>query len=263
MNELISPKYQMHLVQQVNDKIWEEYKTYKNVLFYIKKWHEEDEPSYYQNDRPWENFYISYLENKIDLKTTLHNMNGDILLKIAIDLNVDTPDFIPSIPTFKNRIKEEYTSVYDTFTKALKQIEEDPALALGLANSAFESLIKEILKDERFSCKLSGGETLYKLTQIVLKEFKIVDNFPTEAKTISTSLLSIAQMIEKLRSEKSLFHGKTTDDVLIDDSIYVYLVVNAFTTVGLFLDSYYKKRYPQLMVQVVPPNYSDDDDLPF
>lgn len=211
----------MQLVQQVNDKIWEEYKTYKDVLFYMEKWHESDDA--YDYNQRWENFPIYMTEGKIDLKPTLHNMKGDILLKIAIDLNVDTPDFIPSIPTFKNKIKDEYTSVYDTFTKALKQIEEDPALAIGLANSAFESLIKEILKDERFSNKLSGGETLYKLTQIVLKEFKIVDKFPTEAKTISTSLLSIAQMIEKLRSEKSIFHGKTTEDVLIDDSIYVYL----------------------------------------
>lgn len=255
----------MQLVQQVNDKIWEEYKTYKDVLFYIKKWHEEEEPSYYQNDRPWENFYIYYLDDKVDLKSTLHNMKGDILLKIAIDLNVDTPDFIPSIPIFKNKIKEEYTSVYDTFTKALKHVEDDPALAIGLANSAFESLIKEILKDERFSSKLSGGETLYKLTQVILKEFKIIDKFPTEAKTISTSLLSLSQMIEKLRSEKSMFHGKTKDDILIDDSIYVYLVVNSFTTVGLFLDSYYKKRYPkpENLTQVDSPNYPDDDNLPF
>lgn len=262
MNDLISPKYQMQLVQEVNDKIWEEYKTYRDVIFYVEKWHESDDATYDFNQR-WENFSIYMNEQKIDLKPTLHSMPSDILLKIAIDLNVDTPDFIPSIPTFKNRIKEEYTSVYDTFTKALKQIEEDPALALGLANSAFESLIKEILKDERFSSKLSGGETLYKLTNIILNEFKVIDKFPKEAKTITSSLLSISQMIEKLRSEKSIFHGKTTDDVLIDDSIYIYLVVNAFTTVGLFLDSFYKKRYPKPLTQINSPNYSEDDDLPF
>lgn len=248
----------MKLVQQVHDRIWEEYKTYKDVHFYIKKWHEEEEPSYYQNERPWENFYISYLDNKIDLKSTLHNMKGDMLLKIAIDLNVDTPDFIPSVPTFKNRIKEDYPSVYDTFTKAFKNIEEDPALAIGLANSAFESLIKEILKDERISCKLVGGETLYKLTGIILKEFKVFEQFPAEAKTISTSLLSISQAIEKLRSEKTHFHGKTQDDIVIEDSLYVYLVVNSFATVGLFLDSFYKKRFPKPESSV-----NDDDDLPF
>ena len=46
MNELISPKYQMELIQKVYDKIWEEYKTYKDVLFYIKKWHQSDQDNW-------------------------------------------------------------------------------------------------------------------------------------------------------------------------------------------------------------------------
>lgn len=258
MKDLISPKYQMQLVQQVHDRIWEDYKSYKDVLFYIRKWHvSEEEGGNFYNDPPWEIFCIYFINDKIDLKTTLHNMAGDTLLKIAIDLNVDTPDFIPSIPSFKNRIKEEYTSVYDVFTKALKNIEEDPALAIGLANSAFESLIKEIMKDDRISSKLTGGETLYKLTLAILKEFKLDDEFPAEAKTISSSLAAISQSIEKLRSEKTHFHGKTKDDLVINDPIYVYLVVNSFTTLGLFIHSYYRKRYPKPVV------VSNDDDLPF
>lgn len=98
MNELISPKYQMQLVQQVHDKIWEQFRGYKDVLFYIRKWHESE----YDFNSHWENFEISLdVNGNIDLKSTLHNMNGDTILKIAIDLGIDTPDFIPSIPTFK------------------------------------------------------------------------------------------------------------------------------------------------------------------
>lgn len=258
MNDMISPKYQMQLVQQVQDRIWEEYKTYKDVKFYIDKWHEADD-AYDYNNR-WENFSIySSIDEKIDLKTTLHNMPGEILLKIAIDLNVDTPDFIPSIPTFKNRIKEEYGSVYGTFTKAVKSIEDDPALAIGLANSTFESLIKEIIKDERIAAKLSGTETLYKLTIIILKEFKVAESFPVEARTITSSLLAISQSIEKLRSEKTHFHGKTQDDIVIDDPLFVYLVINSLATAGLFLDSYYRKRYPKPEIHV----NNAEDDLPF
>ena len=88
-------------------------------------------------------------------------MDGTTLLKIAIDLGVDTPDFIPSIPTFKNELKSEYKTAYDTFSKAYKQIEADPSLAVGLANSALESIIKENLKDERIYSKTTGDETLY------------------------------------------------------------------------------------------------------
>lgn len=263
MNEIISPKYQMFLVNQIHDKIWEEYKSYNDANFYIKKWHKFEE-AYNWNDY-WENFHIFYFESgKLDLKSTLHNMNGEDLIKIAIDLGIDTPDFIPSVPTFKNAIKEEYENVYETFTKALKNIEQEPSLAIGLINSTFESLIKEILKDERISCQLKGNETLYKLVQLILKEFGLNnETFPVEAKTISSSLLSISQAIEKLRSEKTLFHGKTREDILIDDSIYAYLVVNSMTTIALFLRTFYNKIYPKQIAEVDNQHQNDIEDLPF
>jgi hypothetical protein len=92
---------------------------------------------------------------------------------------VDTPDFIPSIPTFKNEIKSEYKTAYDTFQKAYKQIETDPSVAVGLANSALESIIKEILKDNRIASKATGGETLYKLASIILREFNLTNVEPS------------------------------------------------------------------------------------
>ena len=145
-----------------------------------------------------------------------------------------------------------------TFTKAFKQIEADPSIAIGLANSALESIIKEILKDERISSKITGKETLYKLASIILKEFNLSsEEHPKEIKTIGNSLLTISQSIENIRSEKTNFHGKTEDDYLINDSIYTYLVVNSVTTVGLFLNSYFKIKFPK-------PNVGfSEDDLPF
>src|SRR5690606_34478340 len=111
----------------------------------------------------WENFHIYQKDSgEIDLLRTLHSMSGGDLLKVAIEMGVDTPDFIPMIPTFKNELKSDFKTAYDTFTKAFKQIESDPSLAVGLANSALESIIKEILKDERINCKVKGNETLYK-----------------------------------------------------------------------------------------------------
>jgi hypothetical protein len=185
-------------------------------------------------------------------------MTGSDLLKIAIELGVDTPDFIPSIPTFKNELKADFKTAYDTFTKAYKQIDTDPSTAVGLANSALESIIKEILKDDRISSKISGGETLYKLTSIILREFNLTnkDN-PKEIRTIGSSLLAINQAIEKLRSEKTNFHGKTTDDYLINDTIYTFFIVNTVATVGLFLNSYYKIKFPK------PTPVIEDDGLPF
>jgi Abortive infection C-terminus len=259
MDDLVSPKYQMQLVNSVEKAIWDEYKSYKLVRIYINKWHKNNfEPNGFNNDY-WENFAIVEKPNKeIDLTSTLHNLSGTDLLKIAIDLGVDTPDFIPSIPTFKNELKSEYKTAYDTFNKAFKQIETDPSIALGLANSALESIIKEILKDDRISSKINGGETLYKLTLRILKEFNITnDEHPKEIMTIGSSLIAINQSIEKLRSEKTNFHGKTNDDYLITDTIYAFFVVNAVTTVGLFLISYYKTKFPK------PKAVLEDDGLPF
>lgn len=91
----------MSLVRKIYDAIWTEYSSYADVLFYIKKWHEEDE----NINNNWENFSIKFKDNtkdsanpKIDLLATLHSMDGELLLKIAIDLGIETPDFIPSIP---------------------------------------------------------------------------------------------------------------------------------------------------------------------
>lgn len=258
MNDLISPKYLMSLVKEVEDKIWEEYKSYKEVEFYIKKWHQFDDYNNY-----WENFAIAYKQNGgVDLTKTLHNIDGETLLKIAIDLGVNTPDFLPSIPMFKNEIKSSYKTAYSTFNKALKEIENNPDVAVGLVNSALESIIKEILKDDNIKSKVNGNETLYKLSLIILKEFNLNDNNqPKEIKTIGNSLLAINQAIEKIRSEKTSFHGKTDNDFVINDSIYSYFIVNSVTTIALFLNSYYKKHYHQIVSNLNP--FEEEDDLPF
>lgn len=251
----ISPKYQMTLIKNIESAIWSEYKSYKDVKFYIEKWYKWD----YNN---WENFPIVLKESKdIDLVSTLHGIDGETLLKIAIDLGVETPDFIPSIPVFRNEIKSNYPTASRTFEDAFKQIEEHPDIAIGLVNSALESIVKEILKDERIKISLKGSETLYSLVGEVLKFFQLYPNsdIPKEIKTIGSSLLSISKGVEELRSSKTKFHGKTDGDYIINDSIYAYFVVNTVTTVGLFLKNYFEKKFPP------PITVVDDgiDDLPF
>ena len=187
-------------------------------------------------------------EDNIDLTETLHNIPGETLLKIAIDLGVETPDFIPSIPMFRNVIKSEYKTASATFEKAFKQIEEHPDIAIGLANSALESIIKKILKDGLVSVNTNQNKTLYDLTTNLLKEFQMYPNsdMPIEIKTIGSSLLSINQSIEKIRSEKTDFHGKGTEDYIIKDPLYTYFIVNTVASIGLFLDSFYKKKFLEI-----------------
>jgi len=71
-------------------------------------------------------------------------------------------------------------------------------------------------------------------------------------------LLSVNQVIEKLRSENTDFHGKTSENYVIKDSIYTYFIVNSISTIGLFLNSYYKIKFPENNIFEV-----GHDDLPF
>ena len=173
---------------------------------------------------------------------------------------METPDYIPSIPVFKNELKSSYETASQTFEKAFKNVEEYPSLAVGLANSALESIIKEILKDTRINVVWGEKDTLYSLIKSITKAFKLTAEvgMPDEIKTISTSLVGTCKAIEDLRSGKTIFHGKMDSNYIISDSLYAYFIVNAVSTVGLFLLNFYKAKYPPIVQPTI-----DVDDLPF
>ena len=255
----ISPRYQMSIVQNINDRLFELYKSYEDVANYLDKWH-----IVYDCYGDNENFYFFYKDEerkKLDVKKTLHHIDGETLLKIAIDLGVETPDYIPSIPVFKNELKSSYETASQTFEKAFKNVEEDPSLAVGLANSALESIIKEILKDDRIDVEWNEKDTLSNLIKSICKAFKLTTDseMPNEIKTISSSLLNACKAIDDLRSDKTIFHGKMDSNYVLTEPLYAYFIVNAVSTVGLFLLNFYKLRLPQ----IVKPVIEDIDDLPF
>ena len=123
------------------------------------------------------------------MKKTLHQIDGETLLKIAIDLGLDTPDFIPSNPMFKNELKSSFETAAQTFEKAYCNVEKDPSLAIGLANSALESIIKAILKDKRVSIQYNNRDTLSTLIKNIFKSFNIYKDLssPKEIRSIASS----------------------------------------------------------------------------
>ena len=235
----------MKLIPNIEEALLSTYKTYEDVRVYLQKWAE------IINEEGKEFRIFEDYNRNIDLTSTLYRINKEALLRIAIELGVDTPDFIPSTPVFRNEIKAEYTSASSTFESAFKKIESEPNIAIGLANSALESIVKEILKDERINSKIKANKTLYDLTCEILKVFLLFPNseMPKEIKLIGSSLLTISQQIEKLRSDKTDFHVKTNKDYKIEDPIYTYFVVNCVTTVGLFFNTYFKLRFPKSNIE--------------
>lgn len=132
-------------------------------------------------------------------------------------------------------------------------------MAIGLANSALESIIKEILNDERVVITYNERDTLSNLIKNICKAFKlnIDQNMPHEIRTLSSSLINACKAIEDLRSDKTEFHGKTDSNYLITESLYAYFIVNAVSTIGLFLLNFYKMKYPILQSEL------SIDELPF
>ena len=237
--EELSPRYLTNLITNIEKSIWENFQSYRNVLFYIQKWQKKDK-----------NFIIEYRDvdkRQIDLPSTLHNIDNNTIFRIAMDLGIETPNFIPSMIDFKTEMGNEYPTASSTFNKAYKTVHDDPSLSIGLANSALESIIKNILKDRRIQTKWNENDTLYQLASKLLKEFRLFpnENMPSEIKTIGSSLLSASKAIEELRCNHSEFHGKTTGDYLISDPMYAYLCLNSICSIGLFLIAFYNKTYPK------------------
>lgn len=239
---------------------------YKNVRNYIKKWHKEDHEDI---NSYWENFQIYENADKtINLNETLHNMNPEILIKVAVDLWIETPGFIPAIPVIKNVLKNNYGKAFDSFQQALKQVEENPDLSVGLANSTLEGIIKHIWENDNISTKFNNKDTLYKLTDNILKEFELFPDkqMPNEIRVIWSGLMSLSQHIEDLRSWKTQFHWSHKAKYIIDDPLYAYFIVNSISTIGLFLMGFYEKKYNNKNVMPLkeePEEEINIEDIPF
>ena len=234
----ISPKYMLLLIPRIEKAIWDEFSSYKNVEGYIKRWHEEDDY--------WENFSIvSKDDGNIDLSATLRGIQDDeLLFKIAVDMGIEVPDLIYSIPEIKGILSSGYETAASTFENALKKVADDPATSVCCANSALESIVKHICKDDSMT-NCNPSDTLYDLTQHILKEFKYYpcNDMEQEIRNIGSGLLKVAQNIEAMRSKHAdTSHGKTSDDYIIDDELYAKFVLNAVTTVGLFMLNFYEKK---------------------
>lgn len=271
----ISPKYLMELIPKVEKALWDLFDNakYQNVRRYIEKWHEE-----YNSYNSWddnENFHIFFKNEQnteIDLVETLHKIPKDILIKVAIDLGIDTPSFLPIVSEFKNVLKDENQSAYKNFTRAIKNVYDNPDQAVSLASSTLEGIIKTILTNESFKDKKSiKNKPLTKLVGTIVKELGFDDKTkcPPELITIASQLRSIGTTIDDLRSDKTTAHGKAHNEYVVDDPLWAAFIVNTSASLGLFLWEYFEKKYKPSIgqkefiiesIEDVPINL---DDIPF
>ena len=127
--ESISPKYMMSLIKKVKSELEQQF-TFTDIRAYLERWIVEYD-SFNQN------FGICMHDNGVmDLDKTLQSIDDETLLRIAIDLEIETPDFIPSIPVFKNEVKSSYKTAGKTFELACKKVDSEPDTSISLANAA-------------------------------------------------------------------------------------------------------------------------------
>lgn len=244
----ISPKYLMDLISCIEERLWAMFEKarYQNVRRYIEKYHIEWQE---WNDSA-ENFHI-YFKNEhnteIDLAETLHKMPPDLVMKIAIDLGIDTPGYLPAIPKFKNILKDKNQSAYQNFERATRDVYENPDQAVSLASSTLEGIIKTVLTNEVFADSVGSvrNKPLTKLVSTLINEFGFDDKTkcPSELITIASQLRSLGATIDDLRSDKSTAHGKAHDEYVIDDPLWAAFIVNTSAALGLFLWEYFEKKY--------------------
>lgn len=267
--DTISPRYIMELVPKVEKALWDMFDTskYLRVKHYILKWYKEEWYGYNGNDH-WENFEVFYKDDQktnIDLAETLYRMPNDIIIRIAIDVGIDTPGFLPVTPTFKNVLKDENQSAYQNFDRATKNAYEHPDNAVALASSTLEGIIKTILEHNTFNedaAKLKNL-SLSKLAKEIVKKFGFDDatKCPPEIITLAGQLRSIAATVDDLRSDKSTAHGKSGKDYVIDDPLWAMFTINTCATVGLFLWEYFERKYLPKKAEAAKV-VEDTDDAP-
>ena len=260
----------MELVSKIENTLWEMFDRakYQNVRIYIEKFQELENhgfDSYY-------NFNILFINGtqNIDLTETLHKMSNDLIIRIATDLGIDTPDFFPVVYQFKNLLKENNQNAYQNFERAIKSVREEPDLAVSLASSTLEGIIKTILNHHSVNGQLGTvkNDSLTKLMSAIVKRFDF-DNqtkCPPELITIASQLRGLGASIDQLRSDKSASHGKDSHESVVNDPLWATFIVNVSATLGLFLWNYFELKFkPKVEVDANPwgGNLARADDDPW
>ena len=256
---MVSPDTIINIAKKIKQKLLDTKENLGDIEWYISRWQEV----YYgwNNEVTGYNFeIIRHLDNPcIHIMDTLQPMSNELLFKIAVDLDIEIPGLMYSVAEIKGILNDRYEDVGRKFEEACKEVYSAPDMAILKANSALERLIKEICKDESIK-NCNPNDTLYKLTEHMLKEFKFFPDkkLNSKIKNMGSGLLTTTQAIEDIRSKHTESHGTLAE--IITDPLYAVFVVNSVVTVGLFLLNYYEHHYKP---QNIGQSSLEDDEIPF
>ncbi len=254
---MISPDTIFNIAKKIEQTLLDTKHTYPDIEWYISKWRTKNDS---HGNFEGYHFYIKnqYNSRSIDIMGTLKDIDHELLLQIAVDLDIEIPWLIYSVAEIKGILDDRYKNLARKFENACKEVYSDPSMAIGKANSALELLIKEICKDESIeNCDPKAG--IYELTDHILKQFDFLPDkkLNSRIRDIGSGLFKATRTIGELRSKHTDMHGI---DKTISDPLYAVFVVNSVVTVGLFLLNYYELRYKP---QNIGQSSLEDDEIPF
>lgn len=224
----ISPRYTVELAGKVEERLWNLFQGYDKTCDYIEKWFDTEglaptiEPVY-------------DFDGSLNVSRSLKVLPNASLIRMAMDLDIATPGFLPSIPLLRNILKEENPVALQTFDRAVKLSLEHPDEAVALACSSFEGLMKSVNRDlDVPTDRLVTG----KLAKATLENLglHVKTDLPVEVKTLTSSLIGACNAIFDLRT-KSTAHGQSGDaaTLVIDDPLWAIFAVNAISTIGTMM----------------------------
>ncbi len=252
---MVSPIAMIEIIAKIETALWkhESIQNYHDIEGYLSRW---QEGTIIRTDSNYDPFTDT--EYTIHTREALASFSDDMLLQIAVNLDIEIPWLIYSVAEIKGILDDRYEDVGRKFEEACKEVYSDPSVAIIKANSALESLIKKICKDELIeNCDPKAG--IYELTEHVLKQFDFLPDkkLNLRIRDIGSGLFKASRTIGEIRNKHTVAHSI---DKTISDPLYAVFVVNSVATIGQLLLNYYEHRYKP---QNIGQSSLDDDEIPF
>ncbi len=229
----MKPVDQLKLIDQIGRHL-QSTMTTKDINVYMSRFG-VDTPNLSMADSKW-----------VYVKDILAKVDEGVIIKIAKDLDLyDSAETIFGSSQLISQLNNESMRVCkDDFEMALKDVESNPANAIGMASTTLESICKAIL--DVFEVSYPNDESLQPLLKLVYQTMNLSPDghADPDLKRVLGGLSNAGLGLAVLRTKYSTFHGKGANQLRLDRR-HARLAVNALTTVGMFLVETYIEIYDE------------------
>lgn len=257
----VSPKTTIELIRKIKDKFYHSYYSEKEKELFLKKCFRQ-----FKNNKNFsfpENCYhfrgCSSQRLDIDEVLELIEDDNDALYLLAESLGIETPRYIEVIKEIK--VLEKNIDIKNTFHDAINLVNNDPGSAIVKTRAAIVDFINKLSNS-------NIDDDIKSRLEAYLKDNRIYEpKIDTPVRNICSSLLKLADSIEKIRSEASPAHNND----LIDDKNLANLCINSCGTLWRFLYNIEQKKEKlnnhneetKEQNQQAETDEKVDDDIPF